>query len=231
MPNNGTVLVAEDERTARAALAELLEEHNYRVIAAEDGHSAFLSLMKTKVDAALLDIRMPGVDGLTILRRVREAGLDTPVIVMTAFGDSDTVIQAMRLGAYDYVPKPVDFEQLLGRLERAVSHYQLSKRAGRDEVAQDVETAILVGRSPSMQHVYKLIGQVAASNATVIVRGESGTGKELAVNAIHHNSTRAKGPLDQSELRGDSRNFTRIGTLRAREGSLHQRLVPPCGPV
>jgi DNA-binding NtrC family response regulator len=196
MPNNGTVLVAEDERTARLSLTELLEEHDYRVIAAEDGHSAFLSLMKTNVDAVLLDIRMPGVDGLTVLRRLRQAGFDKPVIVMTAFGDSDTVIQAMRLGAYDYVPKPLDFEQLLGRLERAVSHYHLSKRAGHDEVVGGSgETAIMVGRSPSMQHVYKLIGQVAASNATVIVRGESGTGKELVVNAIHHNSTRAKGSL------------------------------------
>jgi two-component system, NtrC family, response regulator AtoC len=194
MDLNGTVLIAEDERTARLSLTELLEGRGYRVIEAEDGPGALAALMQRKIDAGLLDIRMPGVDGLTILKRARESGIDVPMIVMTAHGDSGTVIEAMRLGAYDYIAKPLDFDQLVSQLDRAVAHRKLARGLRHDSAGKAAGPAI-IGYSPAMQHVYKLIGQVAASDATVLVRGESGTGKELVVNAIHHNSMRAKGPL------------------------------------
>jgi two-component system, NtrC family, response regulator AtoC len=196
--SNGTILVAEDERTARSALAELLEGRGYRVIQAEDGPEALSALMQraSGFDACLLDIRMPGLDGLAILKRAREAGIEVPVIVMTAHGDSGTVIEAMRLGAYDYIAKPVDFESLACQLERAIARRRMFRDIGRESSPRNgsAEPAI-VGYSPAMQHVYKLVGQVAGSEATVLVRGESGTGKELVVNAIHHNSMRSKGPL------------------------------------
>ena len=192
------VLVAEDERAARIALVALLEEAGFRVIAAPDGHTALSLLLTEEPEAALLDIRMPGIDGLEVLRKAREGGSDTALIVMTAHGDSTTAIDAMKLGAFDYVEKPIDFDKLLPQLRRAIEHRKLARRAS-DEAAVSVEPATeapaMVGHSPAMQHVYKLIGQVAASEATVLVRGESGTGKELVVNAIHHNSTRARGPL------------------------------------
>jgi two-component system response regulator AtoC len=199
MDNNGTILVAEDERTARLSLSELLEGRGYRVMQAEDGPQALAALMcKTpgpqSIDAGLLDIRMPGLDGLGILKRARESGIDVPVIVMTAHGDSGTVIEAMRLGAYDYIAKPLDFDQLVAQLDRAVSRRRVSREIRPDADRLSAKPAI-VGYSPAMQHVYKLIGQVAGTDATVLVRGESGTGKELVVNAIHHNSTRSKGPL------------------------------------
>ncbi len=196
MASKGTILVAEDEKTARLALAELLEMQQYRVVLAEDGQSAFSELMHRNLDAVLLDVRMPGLDGLTILKRTREAGIDAPIIIMTAFGDSDTVIEAMRLGAYDYLSKPLDFAQVLEQLQRAISRKRLSEHASAAEKSTSKSAApMMVGHSPAMQHVYKMIGQIAASDATVMVRGESGTGKELVVNAIHHNSSRAKGPL------------------------------------
>jgi DNA-binding NtrC family response regulator len=140
---------------------------------------------------------MPGLDGLTLLRRTREGGSDIAIIVMTAHGDSNTAIDAMKSGAFDYLLKPIDFHQLLPQIERAIGHRRLAtelKALRGDAVIEGIAPAI-VGHSPVMQHVYKLIGQVAASDATVLIRGESGTGKELVVNAIHFNSARAKGPL------------------------------------
>jgi DNA-binding NtrC family response regulator len=238
MKHNGTVLIAEDERTARTALAELLGGRGYRVVQAEDGPEALSALTEQAFDAGLLDIRMPGMDGLTILKRARESGVDVPVIVMTAHGDSDTVIEAMRLGAYDYIAKPLDFDQLVSQLDRAVTHRRISRELRRREpTAANADAGpAIVGYSPAMQHVYKLIGQVAGSDATVLVRGESGTGKELVVNAVHHNSMRAKGPLVkvncaaipetllESELFGHERGaftnamFRRIGRFEEAHG-------------
>jgi two-component system response regulator AtoC len=189
------ILVAEDDRTARVSLAGLLEAEGFEVLTAENGTQAESLLSNQEPDVALLDIRMPGVDGLTLLRRAREGGFDTALIVMTAHGDSNTAIDAMKSGAFDYVLKPLDFHQLLPQIERAIGHRRLAKelkalRSNTKEIAP-----AMVGHSPVMQHVYKLIGQIAASDATVLIRGESGTGKELVVNAVHFNSARAKGPL------------------------------------
>ncbi len=191
------ILVAEDDRTARESLAGLLQGEGFDVLCAETGTEAQSLLMSEEPAVALLDIRMPGLDGLTILRRAREGGLAAPIIVMTAHGDSNTAIEAMKSGAFDYVLKPLDFHQLLPQIERAIEHRRLASelKSLRSQVSADGVAATIVGRSPAMQQVYKLIGQVADSNATVLIRGESGTGKELVVNAIHFNSGRSKEPL------------------------------------
>jgi DNA-binding NtrC family response regulator len=191
------ILVAEDDRTARVSLVGLLEAEGFEVLSAETGTQAQSLLTSEEPDVALLDIRMPELDGLTIVRRARECGLGTPLIVMTAHGDSNTAIEAMKSGAFDYVLKPLDFHQLLPQIQRAIEHRRLAKELSslRTKVAADGVAAMMVGRSPAMQQVYKLIGQVADSDATVLIRGESGTGKELVVNAIHFNSGRSKGPL------------------------------------
>ncbi|MFZ3329300.1 MAG: response regulator [Candidatus Acidiferrales bacterium] len=117
-----TILVAEDDRTARVSLMGLLEAEGFAVLSAETGTQAQSLLMSEEPDVALLDIRMPGLDGLTILRRAREGGLGTALIVMTAHGDSNTAIEAMKSGAFDYVLKPLDFHQLLPQIERAIEH-------------------------------------------------------------------------------------------------------------
>jgi two-component system response regulator AtoC len=194
-----TVLVAEDERAARVSLTALVEAAGFRVISAEDGRTALSLLLHDEPDAALLDIRMPGIDGLEVLRKAREGGSDSAVIIMTARGDSTAAIEAMKLGAFDYVAKPIDFDTLLPQLRRAIEHRKLARSAAEDGHVNTPPTSApesgMIGHSPLMQDVYKRIGQVAASDATVLVRGESGTGKELVVNAIHHNSTRSRGPL------------------------------------
>ncbi|HLH40381.1 MAG TPA: sigma-54 dependent transcriptional regulator [Bryobacteraceae bacterium] len=192
-----TILIAEDERTARTSLAGLLEAEGFRVLTAENGTEALSVLLSEEPEAAVLDIRMPGMDGLAVLRRAKEGGSDSALIVMTAHGDSGTAIEAMKLGAFDYVSKPLDFKVLLTQIERAIGQRKLARqlRAAQESAPAPPISNTMVGHSPAMQHVYKLIGQVSTSNATVLVRGESGTGKELVVNAIHHNSARAQGPL------------------------------------
>ncbi len=186
------VLVAEDEEAARRSLTELLQGEGFAVLEASDGEQALSLLLREEPEAALLDIRMPGMDGLEVLRRARRGGSRTAFLVMTAYGDSNTAIEAMKLHAFDYLVKPIDFRQARAQLQRALEQ----SRSPRPTVEKETgEEAAMIGHSPAMQHVYKLIGQVAASDATVLVRGESGTGKELVVNAIHHNSSRARGPL------------------------------------
>ncbi len=189
-----TVLVAEDEQAARASLVELLEAEGFRVVFAEDGEQALSLTLREEPDAVLLDIRMPGLDGLSVLRRALQGGSNSTFIVMTAYGDSSTAIEAMKLGAFDYLSKPLDFAHVVAQLDRAIEHRKISRKS-RMQPADGSEGSpgSMIGYSPAMQRVYKLIGQVAASDATVLV--ESGTGKELVVNAIHENSARAHGPL------------------------------------
>ncbi|MDQ2712742.1 MAG: sigma-54 dependent transcriptional regulator [Acidobacteriota bacterium] len=194
MPTS-TVLVAEDEDTARNSLTALLEAEGFRVLAASNGIDALSLTLHEEPDAVLLDIRMPGVDGLSVLRRALSGGSTSTFLVMTAFGDSSTAIEAMKLGAFDYLSKPLEFEHVLSQLKRAIEHRKLSRKAKSLVREERTNHLAMVGYSPAMQRVYKLIGQVAASDATVLVRGESGTGKELVVNAIHENSSRARGPL------------------------------------
>lgn len=191
-----TVLVAEDEPVARASLAALLEAEGFRVLPAEDGPQALSLTLHEEPDCVLLDIRMPGLDGLSVLKQALKGGSDCTFVIMTAHGDSNTAIEAMKLGAFDYLSKPLDFSDVLAQLRRAIEHRRLSRKSRSHPSETLVATsAAMVGYSPAMQRVYKLIGQVAASEATVVVRGESGTGKELVVNAIHENSSRAHGPL------------------------------------
>jgi two-component system response regulator AtoC len=195
--STATILIAEDEQTARRSLAGLFESEGFRVLMAENGADALSLLLTEEPEAAILDIRMPGVDGLTVLQRAREGGSDSAFIVMTAQGDSGTAIDAMKLGAFDYVSKPLDFKVLLAQVERAIGQRRLARELNAAPVDGPVPaiSKTMIGHSPAMQHVYKMIGQVATSDATVLVRGESGTGKELVVNAVHHNSARAQGPL------------------------------------
>ena len=191
------ILVADDEDGVRWVLEKGLRQAGYEVALAKDGERALRLFAAEPFDLVFLDIRMPGMDGLTALGRLRALRADATVVVMTAHGTMDTAIQAMQRGAYDYLAKPFDLDEVLLLAERALTDRRLSQevtrlRSGLREVW---EFGALIGHHPRMQDVYKTIGRVAGSDVTVLLRGESGTGKELVARAIHHYSRRAGRPF------------------------------------
>ena len=191
------ILVADDEDSLRWVLTKGLQGAGYEVTAVGDGESALRAVQAEPFDLVFLDVRMPGLDGLTVLERLRAARSDALVVVMTAHGTMDTAIQAMQRGAYDYLTKPFDLDEVLLLTERALAAARLSQEVARLRGGlRDVrEFSALIGRHPRMQDVYKTIGRIAATDVTVLLRGESGTGKELVARAIHHDSRRSGRPF------------------------------------
>ncbi|MGH7354549.1 MAG: sigma-54-dependent transcriptional regulator [Candidatus Rokuibacteriota bacterium] len=191
------ILIADDEDSLRWVLEKGLRTAGYEVTSVKDGESALRAFQAEPFDLVFLDIRMPGVDGLTALGRLREARPDALVVVMTAHGTMETAIQAMQRGAYDYLAKPFDLDEVLLLAERALAAGRLTQEVARLKtgLAEVWEFGALVGRHPRMQEVYKTIGRIAGSDVTVLLRGESGTGKEVVARAIHHYSRRAGRPF------------------------------------
>jgi two-component system, NtrC family, nitrogen regulation response regulator GlnG len=196
MPD-GRILIADDEDSLRWVLEKGFRGAGYQVTAVKDGTAAFAQIESGPFDLILLDVRMPGMDGLTLLKRTRELRPDAQIVIMTAHGTMETAIQAMQQGAYDYLAKPFDLDEALLLAERAMTAQRLTQevcslRTGLKEVW---EFGALVGRHPTMQEVYKAIGRIAASDVSVLLRGESGTGKEVVARALHHYSRRAGRPF------------------------------------
>jgi two-component system nitrogen regulation response regulator GlnG len=191
------ILVADDEDSLRWVLEKGLRHAGYDVTAVKDGAAAVRAVETTAFDLVFLDVRMPGMDGLAALARMREIRADACVVVMTAHGTMETAIQAMQRGAYDYLPKPFDLDEVLLLAERALEAGRLTQEVARLRTGlQEVrEFSALIGRHPRMQDVYKTIGRIAGTDVTVLLRGESGTGKELVARAIHHYSRRAGRPF------------------------------------
>ncbi len=196
-PTPARILIADDEDGLRWVLERGLRQAGYEVTAVRDGDEALRAFSDAPFDLVFLDIRMPGTDGLTVLAKLRELAGDAHVIVMTAHGTMETAIQAMQRGAYDYLAKPFDLDEVLLLAERALAAGRLTQEVARLKTGlQEVwEFGALIGRHPRMQEVYKTIGRIAASDVTVLLRGESGTGKELVARAIHHYSRRAGRPF------------------------------------
>src|SRR5881296_809564 len=191
------ILIADDEDSLRWVLDKGLRQAGYEVTSVKDGAAAIRAVEDEAFDLIFLDVRMPGMDGLTALGKMRERRPDACVVVMTAHGTMETAIQAMQRGAYDYLAKPFDLDEVLLLAERALAAGRLTQEVARLKSGlQEVwEFGALIGRHPRMQDVYKSIGRVAGSDVTVLLRGESGTGKELVASAIHHYSRRAGRPF------------------------------------
>src|SRR6059036_2232612 len=197
IPESARILIADDEDGLRWVLEKGLRQAGYEVTAVRDGDEALRAFSEAPFDLLFLDIRMPGTDGLTVLAKLRALAGDAHVIVMTAHGTMETAIQAMQRGAYDYLTKPFDLDEVLLLAERALEARRLTQEVARLRTGlQEVrEFSALIGRHPRMQDVYKTIGRIAGTDVTVLLRGESGTGKELVARAIHHYSRRSGRPF------------------------------------
>jgi DNA-binding NtrC family response regulator len=186
------VLVCDDEPVVVDSLSEILADEGYVVESAREGDEAWQKLRRSEFAILLVDLMLPGMDGLEILSRLREAKLPTEVIIITGQGSVDTATQAMRDGAYDYLTKPVNLTRLLSILPKAVERYEILRT--NQELTRRLEKMSrfedLVGESPEMREIYRLIEAVADTDATAFIQGESGTGKELVARAIHNRSSR-----------------------------------------
>ncbi len=193
----GNILVADDDAVARELLADALKKEGYAVEAFASGEEIIARGHQGRVDLVLTDIRMGAVDGLTVLREFKRMSPDTAVVVLTAFGSLDGAIEAIKQGAYDYIAKPFKKEDIKLVVKRSLDHCRLVRENARfrEELKSKDEWSPLVGSSPAMLEVYKLVARVTESKSTVLLQGESGTGKELIARAIHANGPRRDKPF------------------------------------
>jgi two-component system response regulator HydG len=245
------VLVVDDEREACQGLGLVLQDEGYRVTMTYDGHSALALAKEDEPDVALLDLRMPGMDGLALLAALRDNFPAVSAIMMTAYGSEKTAVEAMKRGAKDYLTKPVDMDELLLCIERLIEHNRLldENRDLRDQLRERYSFDNMIGGHPQMQRVFKAIAQMAETDATVLITGETGTGKELVAQALHNLSNRSSAPfvvvncaalsegILESELFGHEKGaFTgaerrRIGRFeRAHKGTLLLDEITEIGP-
>lgn len=191
-----TLLIVDDEMAVRYSFKRMFEDE-YRVVTADDGDRALKALdTDENIDIIFLDVRMPGMNGIEVLKRIKERSRNIPVIVMTAFSDSDTAIEAMKEGAFDYLTKPFDNHQLREVIEKALTLVRLQQEAFchcKDDFPEDVDR--IIGRSQAILDVCKKIGQAASSDVPVLITGESGVGKEIVARAIYNHSRRKGRPF------------------------------------
>src|SRR4051812_10594973 len=200
MKNSAKVLIADDETSITSGLSAILADEGYTVDVANDGQKALERLTAERYGVILADLKMPKLDGLSLLRDMQTKGIPTECIIITGAGTVETAVDAMRQGAYDYIEKPLNAEKL-NRLKalipKALEKYQVQQK--NRELASKLEGLThygeLTGQSDSMREIYEMIDKVAGSTASVLILGESGTGKELVARAVHSKSERAKGPF------------------------------------
>jgi two-component system response regulator HydG len=231
MDEKPKILVVDDEASHRMMLRAVLTGEGYRVAEAADGTEAVRAVEKEAFDIILLDIRMTAMDGIEALTEIRKISPLVPVLIMTAYASVKTAVEALKAGAFDYMTKPLDIEEVKILIEKALEHYHLRTEnlALKERLGDRFDFSRIIGRSAKMKILLDTLVMVAPSDATVFIMGESGTGKEVVANAIHHNSPRAGQPfikvscaalpetLLESELFGHEKGaFT--GAVTRREG-------------
>jgi len=212
--HNGKILVVEDEKSMREVLKILLDGENYEVMTASDGLEGLSSLDKDIFDLVITDMKMPKADGFQVLKKVKEISPDTIVIMITAFGTRETAIEAMKLGAYNYINKPFNIDEIRLIVKRAIEKKKLSEELSvlKEKVETIYTLENIVGQSPKMQEMFKLIPRIAQSKSNVLIIGESGSGKELVATALHNLSHRKE------------KNFITINCAAFSEGILESEL-------
>ena len=191
-----TILIVDDDKSIRYSLKRMMEE-KYSILTAQNGEEALDRVKENSPDLIIMDIKMPGRNGIEVLKEIKSIDPKSLVIIMTAYGTTETAIEAMKYGAFDYILKPFPIPQMKGLVEKALALRKLMKEevTYAPAVGPEEEEERIVGSSPKMQEIYKMIGQVAPSDVTVLIRGESGTGKELIARAIYHHSLRSNQPF------------------------------------
>ncbi|HEV3410711.1 MAG TPA: sigma-54 dependent transcriptional regulator, partial [Chthoniobacterales bacterium] len=210
----GRILVADDHDALRRGIVRALSDAHHEVDEAPNGNIAIEKLHEGQYDVVLSDLKMGGSDGLDVLRTAKSLHPSTAVILMTAFGSVHTAVEAMKIGAFDYVQKPFEIEEMELKIEKAIEHRRLKHEIEYlRHTQQDIyDFDRIVGASGALNSVLGIVKKVAKSNTTVLIRGETGTGKELIAGAIHHNS-----------LRG-SRNFVKVNCAALQENLLESEL-------
>ena len=192
MNRSNAVWVIDDDRSIRWVLEKALEKAGIEVRTFSSADGVLEALSGEEPDAIVSDIRMPGMDGITLLERIKAEYPDVPVIIMTAHSDLDSAVSAYHSGAFEYLPKPFDVTEAVDQVQRAC---RLRRERLVEEASVADETTEIIGEAPAMQEAFRAIGRLARSNITVLINGESGTGKELAAQALHRHSPRANGPF------------------------------------
>lgn len=226
------ILIIDDEESIRESLKLFLSELNYDVVVASNGYEGLEGMQRQHPDLIITDLKLPDIDGLEVLRQIKESDKNIPCIIMTAYDDINSTIKAMQLGAYDYIEKPIETPKFKALVKRSLESKHLSERLAvaieEDYEKYDIKNKS-IGKSPQMREIFKTIGQVSMNRVTVLVQGESGTGKELISRIIHYsgitknlpfipvNCTAFSASLLESELFGHVRgSFT--GAIRDKKG-------------
>jgi two-component system response regulator HydG len=230
-----SILVVDDDKTHRIMLKTMLKQWGWQTEEADDGTTAIEAVHRTPFDAILMDVRMTRLDGIEALRQIHAYNPAIPVVIMTAYSSVDAAVEAIKIGAHDYLTKPLDFDRLKLTMARALDHRQVQeyKDSSCTNKTPAMHTGGIIGNSGPMRELMEMVSYVAPTEATVLISGESGTGKELIAAALHHNSARKKGPfikvncaalvenLLESELFGHEKGaFT--GADRRRDGRFAQ---------
>ena len=195
--NASNILIVDDELSMRELLEYMLTKEGYRVTCAKSGREAIDLLAKSRFDLMLCDIRLGDITGLDVLRAAKKNDADIVTIMISAYASTESAVEAMNEGAYDYVPKPFNTDELMDTIVKALDLRTIEheKKILDDELKKNLHYGLLVGNSPAMMHIYKLIQQVAKTKTNVLITGESGTGKELIAGAIHRESDRNEQPF------------------------------------
>jgi two-component system response regulator PilR (NtrC family) len=212
--HKGKILIVEDEKSMREVLKILLEGEGYHVVTASDGLEGIASLDNDIFDLVVTDVKMPKADGFEVLKKIKEISPDTIVIMITAFGTKDSAVEAMKLGAYDYISKPFNIDEIRLIVKKAIEkkreHVELSLLRQKVDATYALEN--IIGQSPKMQELFRIVPRIAQSNSNVLITGESGSGKELVAHAMHNLSHRKE------------KNFVTINCAAFPEGLLESEL-------
>jgi two-component system response regulator PilR (NtrC family) len=212
--HKGKILIVEDEKSMREVLKILLEGENYEVLSASDGLEGLSYITKDIFDLVITDMKMPKVDGFELLKKIKDLSPDTLVIMITAFGTTEKAVEALKLGAYDYINKPFNIDEIRLIVKKAIEKKRLKEELSllREKIETSYTLENIIGKSPKMQEIFKLIPRVAQSNSNVLIIGESGSGKELVATALHNLSHRKE------------KNFVTINCATFPEGLLESEL-------